>query len=108
MNKKNQQPQKTVREQLQESHNMIEESVAFWEVQMDKIIQLMNDTGEYPDWHPNKEDIYHQLNLEMQFILNRLQKEEKEIDSLEERTNRILADKIFKKFKRVDGGKKEG
>jgi len=44
----------------------------------------------------------------MQFILNRLQKEEKEIDNLEERTNRLLADKIFKKFKRVDGGKKEG
>ncbi len=44
----------------------------------------------------------------MQFILKRLQNEEREIDTLEEKTNRLLADKIFKKFKRVDGNEKKG
>jgi len=45
--------------------------------------------------------------MDMQFILKKLESEEKEIDSLEEKTNRLLADKLFRKFKRVDGRKKE-
>jgi len=109
MNKKNEHPQKTVKEQLQESHDLIEESIAFWEEQMNVVIKKMEEAEQYPDWHPQKtEEAYHSLNLDMQFILKRLQNEEQEIDSLEEKTNRLLADKIFKKFKRVDGSKKEG
>jgi len=109
MNKKNEHSQKTVKEQLQESHNLIEDSIAFWEEQMNVVIQKMDEAEKYPDWHPEKtEERYHDLNVEMMFLLKRLQNEEKEIDNLEEKTNRLLADKIFKKFKRVDGSKKEG
>tara|TARA_R100000742_G_C4229836_1_gene51664 strand:+ start:174 stop:503 length:330 start_codon:yes stop_codon:yes gene_type:complete len=109
MNKKNKEPQKTIREQLQESHDLIENSIAFWEIQMDEVIRKMDRTEEFPDWHPSKtEEEYNNLNVEMQFILKRLQNEEREIDTLEEKTNRLLADKIFKKFKRVDGSETQG
>lgn len=109
MNKKNKKPQKTIKEQLQESSRMIDESIAFWEEQMDVVIKKMDETEEYPNWHPQKtEEAYNELNGDMQFILKRLQNEEREIDTLEEKTNRLLADKIFKKFKRVDGNKKKG
>lgn len=109
MNKKNKEPRKSIKEELQESSRMIDQSIAFWEEQMDVVIKKMDETEEYPDWHPEKtEETYHRLNLDMQFILKRLQNEEREIDSLEEKTNRLLADKIFKKFKRVDGNKKKG
>ena len=109
MNKKNKKPQKTIKEQLQESSRIIDESIAFWEEQMDVVIKKMDETEEYPNWHPQKtEEAYNELNGDMQFILKRLQNEEREIDTLEEKTNRLLADKIFKKFKRVDGNKKKG
>ena len=108
MNKKNKKPQKTIKEQLQESSRIIDESIAFWEEQMDVVIKKMDETEEYPNWHPQKtEEAYNELNGDMQFILKRLQNEEREIDTLEEKTNRLLADKIFKKFKRVDGNKKK-
>ena len=109
MNNKNKEPQKTIKEQLQESSRMIDQSIAFWEEQMDVVIKKMDETEEYPNWHPQKtEEAYNELNGDMQFILKRLQNEEREIDTLEEKTNRLLADKIFKKFKRVDGNKKKG
>ena len=109
MSKKNKKPRKSIKEELQESSRMIDHSIAFWEEQMDVVIKKMDEAEQYPDWHPQKtEEVYHQLNLDMQFILKRLQNEEREIDTLEEKTNRLLADKIFKKFKRVDGDKKKG
>ena len=90
-----------------ENHNVIEETIMFWENRMNGVIDEMGQVDQLPDWHPDKEDSYHELNLEMQFILKKLESEEKEIDSLEEKTNRLLADKLFRKFKRVDGRKKE-
>jgi hypothetical protein len=90
-----------------EKHNVIEETVAFWEDRMNTVIDKMSEADQLPDWHPDKEDTYHELNIDMQFILKKLESEEKEIDSLEEKTNRLLADKLFRKFKRVDGRKKE-
>jgi predicted nucleic acid-binding Zn-ribbon protein len=103
MSKKKTNACKTLRQELLASHDVIEDTVIFWESRMDDIIQRMNEAEEIPDWHPNKEDTYHELNLEMQFILKKLEAEESEIDSLEERTNRLLAEKLFKKFKRIDG-----
>jgi len=77
MNKKNKEPQKSVKEQLQESSRMIDNSIAFWEEQMDVVIKKMDEAEQYPDWHPEKtEEVYHKLNLDMQFILKRLQNEE--------------------------------
>jgi uncharacterized protein YbcC (UPF0753/DUF2309 family) len=107
MNKKKTGLQKTLRQELMEKHNVIEETVVFWEDRMNTVIDKMSVTDQLPDWHPNKEDSYHELNMDMQFILKKLESEEKEIDSLEEKTNRLLADKLFRKFKRVDGRKKE-
>jgi len=108
MNKKNKKPRKTIREELNESHDLIHESLAFWEEQMNVVIKKMDEAEKYPDWHPeNTEEKYHKLNLDMQFVLKRLENEEREIDKLEEKTNRLLADSIFKKFKRVDGNYKK-
>ena len=90
-----------------DNHKVIEETIIFWESKMNEVIEKMAEADQLPDWHPDKENIYHELNLEMQFILKKLESEEKEIDSLEEKTNRLLADKLFRKFKRVDGRKKE-
>ena len=94
---------KTLKKELQASHDVIAETIMFWECKMNEVIERMNEAEELPNWHPNKEDAYHELNLEMQFILKKLESEEGEIDLLEERTNRLLADKLFKQFKRVDG-----
>lgn len=107
MNKKKTDSQKTLRQILMENHHVIEETIMFWENRMNGVIDEMGRVDQLPDWHPDKEDSYHELNLEMQFILKKLESEEKEIDSLEEKTNRLLADKLFRKFKRVDGRKKE-
>jgi len=107
MNKKKTGTQKTLRQELMEKHNVIEETVIFWEDKMNAVIDKIAEVDELPDWHPDKEDAYHKLNVSMQFILKKLESEEKEIDSLEEKTNRLLADKLFRKFKRVDGHKKE-
>jgi len=103
MNKKKTDACKTLRQELQASHDVIEDTIIFWESKMDYVIERMNEAEEIPDWHPDKEDTYHELNLEMQFILKKLEAEESEIDLLEERTNRLLAEKLFKKFKRIDG-----
>ena len=103
MGKKKTDACKTLKEELQASHAIIAETIVFWEGEMDKVVERMNEAEEIPDWHPNKEDSYHELNLEMQFILKKLEAEESEIDLLEERTNRLLAEKLFKKFKRIDG-----
>jgi predicted nucleic acid-binding Zn-ribbon protein len=103
MGKKKTDACKTLKEELQASHDIIAETIVFWEGEMDKVVERMNEAEEIPDWHPNKEDSYHELNLEMQFILKKLEAEESEINLLEERTNRLLAEKLFKKFKRIDG-----
>jgi hypothetical protein len=103
MGKKKTDACKTLKQELQASHDIIADTIVFWEGKMDAVIEGMNEAEEMQDWHPNKEDAYHELNLEMQFILKKLEAEESEIDLLEERTNRLLADKLFKKFKRIDG-----
>jgi hypothetical protein len=103
MSKKKTDACKTLKQELLASHDIIAETIRFWECKMNEVIERMNEAEELPDWHPNKEDAYHELNLEMQFILKKLESEEGEIDLLEERTNRLLTEKLFKKFKRVDG-----
>ena len=66
MNKKNKKPRKSIKEELQESSRMIDQSIAFWEEQMDVVIKKMDEAEQYPDWHPQKtEEVYHQLNLDM-------------------------------------------
>ena len=54
MNKKNKKPRKSIKEELQESSRMIDQSIAFWEEQMDVVIKKMDEAEEYPDWHPEK------------------------------------------------------
>ena len=41
----------------------------------------------------------------MQFILKKLELEEREVSLLEDKTNKLLAQKLFKSFKKVDGDK---
>jgi hypothetical protein len=94
----------TLRDEIRESHSIVEDTIGFWQTRMEDVIDEMEISEQIPDWHPNKEDIYHKLNLEMQFILTKLEAEEREIDLLEEKTNRLLAEAIFKS---KDGKKKK-
>jgi len=95
---------KALREEIKESHLLIQDTIQFWQSKMDDVIEKMNTADSIPDWHPKKEDAYHELNLEMQFILQKLEAEEREVDLLEEKTNRFLAAKLFKK---ISNGKKK-
>jgi hypothetical protein len=95
---------KALREEIKESHLLIEDTIAFWQRKMDDIVDKMNKADNIPDWHPKKEDVYHELNLEMQFILSKLEAEEREVDKLEEKTNKFLAAELFKK---ISNGKKK-
>ena len=47
------------------------------------------------------ESSFTQLTTEMQFVLKRLENEEHEVIKLEEKTNKFLAQKLFKSFKNV-------
>ena len=51
------------------------------------------------------ESSFSQLTAEMQFVLKRLESEEQEVIRLEEKTNKLLAQKLFKSFKKIDGDK---
>ena len=89
---------KALREEIKESHLLIQDTILFWQSKMDDVIERMNASDSIPDWHPKKEDVYHELNLEMQFILTKLEAEEREVDLLEEKTNKFLAAELFKKI----------
>ena len=95
---------KALREEIKESHLLIEDTIVFWQMKMDDVVDKMNKADNIPDWHPEKEDVYHELNLEMQFILSKLEAEEREVDILEEKTNKFLAAELFKK---ISNGKKK-
>jgi hypothetical protein len=95
---------KALREEIKESHLLIQDTIIFWQSKMDDVIERMNASDSIPDWHPKKEDVYHELNLEMQFILTKLEAEEREVDILEEKTNKFLAAELFKK---ISNGKKK-
>jgi len=96
-----------IRFYLQEQHDIIRNSIDFWEERMDSIINKMNDLDSNQDLYSEEqlESSFSQLTDKMQFVLKRLEGEEQEVERLEEKTNKLLAQKLFKSFKKIDGDK---
>ena len=89
------------------SHALIHETIRFWESRMDFIVQEMEEAENMPDWMPDKEMTYHALTNEMEFIVSKLAGEEREIERLEESTNKLLAEMLFVSFKKMDEKKSQ-
>ena len=65
---------------------------------MNDIINEIEVTEELPDWIPDRECKYAELTEQMEFIVSKLQQEEKEAEALQDTTNKLLAEGLFKKF----------
>ena len=93
---------KEKKEMLLKSHALIHESIRFWEARMDFIVQEMEEAENMPDWMPDREMTYHTLTKEVEFIASKLEGEAREVDRLEESTNKLLAETLFASFKKID------
>jgi hypothetical protein len=93
---------KEKREMLLKSHALIHETIRFWESRMDFVVQEIEEAENMPDWMPDKEMTYDVLTREMEFIVSKLGGEEREIERLEEDTNKLLAEMLFVSFKKID------
>ena len=104
--KKSKQPKdlipKEKKEVLLKSHALIHETIRFWEARMDFIVQEIEEMETMPDWMPDKEMTYHALTEEMELIVFKLAGEEREVERLEEDTNKLLAEILFSSFKKLD------
>ena len=96
-----------VREHLVEQHSLIQSSIDFWEERMDSVVDNMNELDSSQNLYSEEqlEGAFNKLTTEMQFILKKLELEEREVSLLEDKTNKLLAQKLFKSFKKVDGDK---
>jgi hypothetical protein len=96
-----------VREHLVEQHSLIQNSIDFWEERMDSVVDNMNELDSSQNLYSEEqlEGAFNKLTTEMQFILKKLELEEREVSLLEDKTNKLLAQKLFKSFKKVDGDK---
>ncbi len=96
-----------IRFYLQEQHDVIRNSIDFWEERMDSVVNRMNEMDSNQNLYSEEqlESSFTQLTQEMQFVLKRLECEEHEVIKLEEKTNKFLAQKLFKSFKKIDGDK---
>ena len=96
-----------IRQYLLEQHDVIRNSIDFWEERMDSIVNRMNELDSNQNLYSEEqlESSFTQLTTEMQFVLKRLEGEEHEVVKLEEKTNKLLAQKLFKSFKKIDGDK---
>jgi len=96
-----------IRQYLVEQHDVIRNSIDFWEERMDSVVNRMNELDSNQNLYSEEqlESSFSQLTSEMQFILKRLECEEGEVVKLEEKTNKFLAQKLFKSFKKIDGDK---
>ena len=93
---------KEKKEIILKAHALIHETIRFWEARMDFIIQEMEETENMPDWMPDREMTYHALAKEVEFIASKLVGEEREVEKLEEDTNKLLAETLFASFKKMD------
>ena len=109
--KKSKQPKdlipKEKRDVILKSHALIHESIRFWESRMDLIDQEMQEVEAMPDWMPDKEISYDSLTKEMQLVVCKIMGEEREVERLEEDTNKLLAEILFISFKKIDEKKSQ-
>jgi len=96
-----------IRQYLVKQHDVIRDSIDFWEEKMDSVVNRMNelDTTQSLYTEEEVESSFNKLTQEMQFVLKRLENEEQEVVRLEDKTNKFLAQKLFKSFKKIDGDK---
>jgi hypothetical protein len=96
-----------VRDYLQEQHDVIRDSIDFWEERMDSVVNKMNELDASQGLYSEEqlESSFNALTQKMQFVLKKLELEEREVILLEDKTNKLLAQKLFKSFKKVDGDK---
>ena len=82
-----------IRQYLLEQHDVIRNSIDFWEERMDSVVNRMNEADSNQSLYSEEQldSVFTQLTQEMQFILKRLENEEHEVIKLEEKTNKFLA-----------------
>ena len=70
-------------ERLSSKIDVILESISFWEARMNKCFDECDEIEEN-QWLPNLDEKTSNLRKEMQFILNKVHAEERELDILDE------------------------
>ena len=80
-------------ERLSSKIDVILESISFWEARMNKCFDECDEIEEN-QWLPNLDEKTSNLRKEMQFILNKVNAEERELDILDEGISKLYKEII--------------
>ena len=80
-------------ERLSSKIDVILESISFWEARMNKCFDECDEI-EKNQWLPNLDEKTSNLRKEMQFILNKVHAEERELDILDEGISKLYKEII--------------
>ena len=80
-------------ERLSSKIDVILESISFWEARMNKCFAECDEIEEN-QWLPNLDEKTSALRKEMQFILNKVNAEERELDILDEGISKLYKEII--------------
>ena len=80
-------------ERLSSKIDVILESISFWEARMNKCFAECDEIEEN-QWLPNLDEKTSNLRKEMQFILNKVHAEERELDILDEGISKLYKEII--------------
>tara|TARA_B100001939_G_scaffold148590_1_gene128594 strand:- start:4893 stop:5180 length:288 start_codon:yes stop_codon:yes gene_type:complete len=80
-------------ERLSSKIDVILESISFWETRMNKCFDECDEIEEN-QWLPNLDEKTSNLRKEMQFILNKVNAEERELDILDEGISKLYKEII--------------
>lgn len=80
-------------ERLSSKIDVILESISFWETRMNKCFDECDEIEEN-QWLPNLDEKTSNLRKEMQFILNKVHAEERELDILDEGISKLYKEII--------------
>jgi len=93
---------KEKKDELLKAHALIQETVRFWESRMDSVLEQMEEIESSSEWMPDEEMEYHALSKDIELIMLKIKGEEKEVEKLEENTNKLLAEILFGSFKKLN------
>ena len=99
MNKKNKKPRKSIKEELQESSRMIDQSIAFWEKKSEDMFKRMDSFEEEAVFENDEiiEKKFRALRKESEAMMARINFENSELDRMEIEILE-LEDKIVKEI----------
>ena len=80
-------------DRLSSKIDVILESISFWEARMNKCFDECDEIEEN-QWLPNLDEKTSNLRKEMQFILNKVHAEERELDILDEGISKLYKEII--------------